>query len=103
MPDCGLSEEDLAAIISILDRHRGVEEALIFGSRAKGNFKHGSDVDLAVKGAAITHEVIVSISSELNEETNMPYRFDVVNFHSIESRELLEDINLLGVRMYPQI
>ncbi len=98
-PDFGLTEEDLSTIVSVLGRHKEVKEAWIFGSRAKGNFKHGSDVDIAVKGPAISHEVIVSISSELNEETNMPYQFDIVNYHTINNRDLVEHIDRVGVRI----
>jgi uncharacterized protein len=101
IPDCGLTEGEIETIIAVLIRHAEVEEAFVFGSRAKGSYRPGSDVDLALKGTAVSHEVIVSISSELNEETNMPYKFDVVNLLTIENPDLVGHINRVGVRVYP--
>ena len=96
----GLDETDVATLIAILQKHDEVEEACIFGSRAKGNFKHGSDVDVALKGSLVTQDVVTSISYELNEETLMPYRFDVLNFSTISSKELMEHIARVGVTIY---
>lgn len=96
----GLSEADLAAVVTILQKHEEVEEACIYGSRAKGNYKNGSDVDIAVKGTRITHKVITSISFELNEETTMPYHFDVVNFDTISNKDLVDHINRIGATFY---
>lgn len=99
----GMSEADLAALVSILRRHGEVEGACVFGSRAKENYKPGSDVDIAVKGRGITHKVIASIRYELNEETLMPYRFDVLNFNTINSKDLIDHINRVGVTIFKRV
>lgn len=54
--DFGLWESDLLAIRRVLEKYPEVRQALIFGSRAKGNYKPGSDVDIALKGDRITHQ-----------------------------------------------
>jgi len=95
----GLKENDLEEIISILREHKEVEEALVFGSRAKGNHKNGSDVDIALKGK-ITFEIVSHISFLLNEETAMPYRFDVLNYNTIRNKELTEHIDRTGISFY---
>ena len=46
----GLKDSDINAIIAILKRYPDVKEAIIFGSRAMGNYKPGSDIDIALKG-----------------------------------------------------
>ena len=77
-----------------------VKEAIIFGSRAKGNFKNGSDVDIALKGENINLEIVSNISYRLNEETVLPYKFDVLDYQSINNSKLTEHINRIGISVY---
>ena len=95
----GLKENELENIIAILRENREVEEAFIFGSRAKGNHRNGSDVDIALKGT-LTLEIVLRISLKLNEETLMPYKFDILDFQAISNNELVGHINRVGVRFY---
>ncbi len=99
----GLKNGDLAAIIAIIAKYGEVEKAYIFGSRAKGNYKNGSDVDIALKGEKITFQTISGISYELNEETLMPYHFDVLNYHALDNRELISHIDRVGICFYDQM
>jgi predicted nucleotidyltransferase len=96
----GLLESDLFSILGELSKHDNVELAILFGSRAKGNFKHGSDVDLALKGKTLDFETVSKISYFLNEETTMPYKFDVVNYHSIQEPELIHHIDRVGIEIF---
>ncbi|MCF2445165.1 nucleotidyltransferase domain-containing protein [Dyadobacter sp. CY345] len=96
----GLSESDILAINQVLASYPGIGEAYIFGSRAKGNYKNGSDVDIAIKGENVSFNLIMDISDYLNEETMMPYYFDVLNYHSINNKELSEHIDRAGVLIY---
>jgi uncharacterized protein len=96
----GLLDEDMVAIKLVLISHPQVEKAYIFGSRAKGNFKNGSDVDIAIKGEELDFDIISQISYSLNEETNMPYKFDVLNYHRIKEPALKEHIDRVGIEFY---
>jgi uncharacterized protein len=96
----GLLESDLNKIISILREENKIERALIFGSRAKGNFKKGSDIDLALFGNSIDFEIVNKISYLLNEETNMPYKFDVLNYNALSEKELINHIDRVGIEIY---
>jgi uncharacterized protein len=96
----GLLDTDIEAIIQIISKHDKVKNALIFGSRAKGNFKNGSDVDIALKGIGIDFDTIVNISYLLNEESAMPYKFDVLNYSSIKELALTEHIDRVGIEIY---
>ena len=80
----GLLESDLMEISAVLEKFPNIEKAIIFGSRAKGNFKNGSDVDLALKGNQLKLEIVHEVSLLLNEETNMPYQFDVLSYFDIK-------------------
>jgi len=88
----GLKENELKEIKEILKREN-VKTAIIFGSRAKGNFKKGSDVDLAIIGDER------KISYILNEETFLPYFFDVVNLDKISNKNLLSHIKRVGKKI----
>lgn len=94
----GLQENDLSIIIEVLKRYPQVKEAFIFGSRAIGNYKPGSDVDIAIKGNV--EDSIFAISGELNDATPLPYTFDVVNIDAIHNDDLLEHIRRVGKSFY---
>jgi uncharacterized protein len=97
----GLRADDVKTIIDILQQHSLVEEALLFGSRAKGNYKNGSDVDIALKGENIDWDTISHVSYLLNEETIMPYKFDVLNYHETD-KSLVEHIDRAGIVFFKQ-
>jgi len=86
----GLTQEEIIEIKALLNKN-GVHKAFIFGSRAKGNFKPASDIDLAVD----TNET--QISYLLNEESNMAYYFDVINYNKINNKMLIEHIRRVGI------
>lgn len=99
----GLSDSDINEIIALLHENEEVEQAFIFGSRAKGNFKTGSDVDIALKGKDLSFNVVNKISGILNEDTLMPYRFDVLNYHTISNPDLIEHIDRVGKLLYGKL
>jgi predicted nucleotidyltransferase len=96
----GLRDSDLTEIRLTLQKFPEVEEALIYGSRAKGNNRLGSDVDLALKGKNLDYSIITEIRYILNEETLMPYFFDVLDYSSLTNRELADHINRVGKSLY---
>lgn len=97
----GLQPGEIDLIINILKSEPAVEEARIFGSRAMGNFKNGSDVDIALKGPTLNLEKITRLSFLLNEESVLPYKFDLVNYNSIRNTELTSHINRVGLVIIP--
>lgn len=98
--ESGLRAEDIHAMVEAARALPAVHQLILFGSRAKGNYKSGSDVDLAIKGKAIQYETAVQLAGFLNEESLMPYFFDVVNYHSISEPKLIEHIDRMGVVLF---
>ena len=96
----GLKQADLQNIIAVIQQQAEVEEAIIFGSRAKGNYKTGSDVDIALKGSEVNDITTSNISYKLNEETLMPYKFDVLNYHTVLNEDLLKHNDRVGICFY---
>jgi predicted nucleotidyltransferase len=91
----GLSVRDVERIHSIVFQFE-VEECFIFGSRAKGTFRKGSDVDLALSGN-LTEKEAKKIHYQLNEETTMPYFFDIVIVDENLDEALKEHIARVGL------
>ena len=94
----GLSSDELNGLRRVLQRYPSVQEAILFGSRAKGTFRKGSDVDLAVKGCSDSD--VILLSAALNEETTFPYFFDVVAYEKISSQNLIEHIARAGMTIF---
>jgi predicted nucleotidyltransferase len=92
----GLSDQQLGLIKEAICRFNEIESAVIFGSRAMGNYKPGSDVDLAVKGPRITGEIVSALSILLNEELPLPYFFDVIHYNTLNNATLTEHIDKYG-------
>ena len=86
-------------IEKVIGGYREVKEALLFGSRALGNAKPSSDVDVALKGE-IDLRLLAAISDELNETSNLPVFFDLVDYHGIKNRALKEHIDRYGQMLY---
>jgi uncharacterized protein len=95
----GLREEDVKEMQQIFRRFPLVKKVLLFGSRAMGNFKRGSDVDITLKGN-IDHSTLSEIRNALGEESKMPYFFDVLVYNEIEKEELRKHIDTYGVMLY---
>jgi len=97
--DTGLTQADIKRITAAVKQFPDIEDTVIFGSRAKGTYKKASDVDLAIKGTAVTPEMIQRLSFLLNEELPLPYFFDVVHYEALENQLLIEHINRIGKSM----
>ena len=98
--DTGLSQGDLVTIINRSSSDPLITELVLFGSRAKGSYKKGSDVDLAVICKEQGDQAAIQLSIELNENTFMPYFFDVIDMNSITNQELIEHIERVGIRLF---
>jgi len=97
----GLDADDREMILSILSAYPEVESAIIYGSRARGNFKPGSDIDMVLTGKNLTHHVILDVSGELRD-SDMPYFCDVLAEHDVRDENLKQEINTTGQVFYTQ-
>jgi predicted nucleotidyltransferase len=96
----GLSDADLSYIRKTLSRFPDVERAAVFGSRAEGTHKKGSDVDLAVWGETVSFSTIAALKAALQDEGPMPYIVDVVDRTHLEHAELADHIDRVGIEVY---
>jgi predicted nucleotidyltransferase len=94
----GFKYGDLETITQVLSKFPEIERAAIFGSRVKGNYRSGSDVDIAIW--TTDNNEAWQVPGILNDETLLPYKFDVLNYDQINNEELKEHINRVGVEIY---
>ena len=95
----GLNESTIARIQEVLARFEDVQKALLYGSRAKGNYRAGSDIDLTLYGAGLSLDKLGTISSEL-DDLLLPYTIDLSIFERLANPDLREHIERAGVVFY---
>ena len=95
----GLSEEALEKIRSVFRRYPELERAVIYGSRAKGTHRPGSDVDLTLMGEGLGERELHRIDSEL-DELLLPYQFDRSLFALVTHPEWIDHIQRVGRPLY---
>jgi len=96
----GLKETTIQKICQVLSHYPQVEKAILYGSRAKGNYKNGSDIDLTLRGGAdLTLNVIYKILDDL-DELLLPYTIDLSIFKDIGDLDVIEHIQRVGVTFY---
>ena len=95
----GLNEKTLEDICGVFNLFPAIESAVLYGSRAKGNFKSGSDIDISLIGEEINLFMLNQVSMAL-ENLNLPQQFDLSIRHQIENKELLAHIERNGIVFY---
>lgn len=87
-------KDDLPA----LAQECGLEKVILFGSRARGDHRARSDIDLAVSGGDI-----VRFALRAEDELPTLLSFDIVNLDGPVQAELLESIRKEGVLLYEKV
>lgn len=95
----GLNSQAVTRIQTVLSHYPEVEKAVLYGSRAKGNYHPGSDIDLTLLGDTVDQHIVSRIAEEL-DDLLLPYRIDLSIFRRIRHPELLEHIRRVGVIFY---
>ncbi len=95
----GLKQNQINAINSIFKEYNAIEMVIIYGSRAKGTYKPGSDIDLVVEGNNLTFSELMSVENKL-DDLLLPYKIDLSKKSSISSEELLAHIQRVGKVFY---
>lgn len=95
----GLKEQTIALVNSVFANYPEIEQAILYGSRAKGTYKNGSDIDLVLKGNNLNPSIIHKICDDL-DDLLVPYSFDISSFEQISNTDLIDHINRVGVVFY---
>jgi uncharacterized protein len=96
----GLKEAVIKRICGVLVRYPQVDKAILYGSRAKGDHKHGSDIDLTLMGdEGLSQQTLYKIMNEL-DDLLLPYTIDLSIFRDISDRDVIEHIRRVGIAFY---
>jgi predicted nucleotidyltransferase len=95
----GLKEQTINKIIKVFQSFPEIEQVILYGSRAKGTNKQGSDIDLTIKGKNLNLQLINKIDLEL-DDLLLPYTFDLSIYNQIDNPDLLEHIKRVGKDFY---
>ncbi|HRI28090.1 MAG TPA: nucleotidyltransferase domain-containing protein [Chitinophagales bacterium] len=95
----GLSQQHIDLLCQCFKRNLGIELVIIYGSRAKGNYKRGSDIDLTIQGA-LDFGDLLKLENEI-DDLLLPYKIDLSLMHQISNPDLLAHIESVGKVFYP--
>jgi len=91
----GLKITIIQAIQDVFKKHPEVEKAILYGSRANGNYRQGSDIDLTLVGKQLNLTSLQKIENEL-DDLLLPYKIDLSLLKQIKNKELLDHIERVG-------
>ena len=94
----GLNQAELEHLLTVFKQFPNIATVILFGSRAKGNFRFNSDIDLAIEGHL--DELEIEKLAMALDELPMPYRFDLVLLSDISNPSLLDHIKRVGSPVY---
>ncbi len=92
----GLKDNTIKQINLIFAKYTQIEQAVLYGSRATGNFKNGSDVDITLKGKDLKLSIVNKLCNEL-DDLLLPYTFDISIYSQISNPDLIEHIKKNGI------
>ena len=95
----GLSPETVSKICGIFAKHPEIERALLYGSRAKGTYKTGSDIDITLLGEGISQTLLSQILDEI-DDLFLPYTMDISLFDKLNHEPLKNHSHRAGVVFY---
>ena len=95
----GLPEEAIEEIQAALALYPEVEKAILYGSRATGTFKPGSDIELTLVGEKLTHNHLLGIMSDL-DDLLLPWMIDLSLLDTIDRHGLRDHIDREGQTLY---
>ena len=95
----GLKDIHIKKIQSVFANYNNIQQAILYGSRAKGNYRNGSDIDIALVGENLDLTALFKIENEI-DDLLLPHKIDLSLFHKIENANLLEHIKRVGIVFY---
>jgi type I restriction enzyme S subunit len=95
----GLKDIELEKLSKVFAANERIERVVLYGSRAKGNYKPFSDVDITMMGSELTHTDLNRISFAI-DDLLLPYQFDISIFHTLKNEALIDHIHRVGIAIY---
>ncbi len=84
---------------SLFQTYSNIKKVIFYGSRAKGNFRPGSDIDLTVDAPDMNLSEILRVENSI-DDLLLPYKVDLSLLHQIDNEALIEHIKRVGIVFY---
>ena len=97
--ETGLNTRDTEKICAVFKKFPQIDQAILYGSRAMGNYKPGSDIDISLVGKDLTQDLMWKISEAL-DDLLLPYLIDLSMLETIDNPELSDHITRVGMTFY---
>ena len=95
----GLKDSVIEKIQKIFLKYHQIKKVILYGSRAKGNYKNGSDIDITLIGDHIDLTLLNKISNDI-DDLLLPYSFDISIFEQLTNQDLVKHIKRIGIDFY---
>ena len=95
----GLNPKTIQSLESIFKQFDTIDKVVLYGSRALGTHKPGSDIDLALFGKNVTPDLTASIAI-LIDDLLLPYTLDLTAYDLIDNLALREHIDRVGIELF---
>jgi len=95
----GLEQPIIDKLIAVFEQNSKVDRAFVFGSRAKGNYRPDSDIDIAIKGQDLHTDDIIAMSVAF-EEKGITHKIDLINYDTINEPDLKDHIDRVGIELF---
>lgn len=94
----GLSKTTIEKLLGVFRQFEEIHQVVLFGSSAMGNFKEGSDIDLALIGDRISFDILRKLEIKI-DDLMLPYEVDLVIYNQIKETKLKEHIDQVGMEL----
>lgn len=100
MIDTGLPEHAVVKICGIFGDYPAIRRVILYGSRAMGTYRPGSDIDLCIEGESLGLTELLAIENRI-DDLLLPWKVDLSLLHTIDNPALLDHVRRVGVVFYP--
>lgn len=98
----GLPAYAVEQLCAVFRRYPNIKAVILYGSRAKGNYRPGSDIDLTIQGESLDLSTLLIIENQI-DDLLLPWSVDLSLLHKIDNAALVEHIERVGVPFYTAI
>lgn len=95
----GLPKEAIAQLCGVFSQYPTIHSVLLYGSRAKGNYRAGSDIDLSIQAPTLGLTDLLAIENQI-DDLLLPWSVDLSLLHHIDNPELIDHIHRIGIPLY---
>ncbi|MFW6363815.1 MAG: nucleotidyltransferase domain-containing protein [Spirochaeta sp.] len=96
----GISPEHSTSLRKVFRQFPEIRTVVLYGSRAKGSYRRGSDIDLCIKDSNISLARLLQLEGCI-DDLLLPWKIDLADYNSIENTSLRQHIDRIGIVIYP--